>query len=150
MRGLHRHVDDERLLLQCDVIGQLKEQHDETGALPVAFGDERQTVAPFGAELRRAPKRRGRVARLMLGGKDKNSDYRILGQPLRAKAHAALLIGAAAPIALYFWDNWSNLDRGVPSSIATGLTRNSMGRLATTPEKRNLGKSATMIFVFAL
>jgi alcohol dehydrogenase (cytochrome c) len=35
-------------------------------------------------------------------------------------------------------------------AIATGLTRNSMGRLATTPEKRNLGKSATIIFVFAL
>jgi hypothetical protein len=35
-------------------------------------------------------------------------------------------------------------------AIATGLTRNSMGRLATTSEKRNLGKSATMIFVFAL
>ena len=35
-------------------------------------------------------------------------------------------------------------------AIATGLTRNSMGRLATTPEKRNLGRSATMIFVFAL
>ena len=35
-------------------------------------------------------------------------------------------------------------------AIATGLTRNSMGRLATTPEKRNLGKTATMIFVFAL
>jgi alcohol dehydrogenase (cytochrome c) len=35
-------------------------------------------------------------------------------------------------------------------AIATGLTRNSMGRLATTPEKRNLGKSATLIFVFAL
>ena len=35
-------------------------------------------------------------------------------------------------------------------AIATGLTGNSMGRLATTPEKRNLGKSATMIFVFTL
>ena len=35
-------------------------------------------------------------------------------------------------------------------AIATGLTRNSMGRLATTPEKRNLGRSATMIFVFTL
>jgi alcohol dehydrogenase (cytochrome c) len=35
-------------------------------------------------------------------------------------------------------------------AIATGLTRNSMGRLATTPEKRNLGRSATMIFVFSL
>jgi alcohol dehydrogenase (cytochrome c) len=35
-------------------------------------------------------------------------------------------------------------------AIATGLTGNSIGRLATTPEKRNLGKSATMIFVFTL
>jgi len=35
-------------------------------------------------------------------------------------------------------------------AIATGLTRNSMGRLATTPEKRNLGKSATMLFVFSM
>jgi alcohol dehydrogenase (cytochrome c) len=35
-------------------------------------------------------------------------------------------------------------------AIATGLTRNSMGRLATTPEKRNLGRSATLIFVFTL
>jgi alcohol dehydrogenase (cytochrome c) len=35
-------------------------------------------------------------------------------------------------------------------AIATGLTRNSMGRVATTPELRNLGKTATMIFVFAL
>jgi alcohol dehydrogenase (cytochrome c) len=35
-------------------------------------------------------------------------------------------------------------------AIATGLTGNSVGRLATTPEKRNLGKSATMIFVFSL
>jgi len=35
-------------------------------------------------------------------------------------------------------------------AIATGLTRNSMGRLATTPEKRNLGRNATMIFVFSL
>jgi alcohol dehydrogenase (cytochrome c) len=35
-------------------------------------------------------------------------------------------------------------------AIATGLTRNSMGRVATTPELRNLGKSATMIFVFGL
>lgn len=35
-------------------------------------------------------------------------------------------------------------------AIATGLTRNSMGRLATTPEKRNLGRSATMLFVFSL
>ncbi len=33
---------------------------------------------------------------IILGGKDKGSDYTVLGDPLRAKAHAALLIGAAA------------------------------------------------------
>ena len=32
-------------------------------------------------------------------------------------------------------------------AIATGLTRNQMGRVATTPELKNFGKSATMIFV---
>ena len=34
---------------------------------------------------------------VILGGKDKNSDYTILREPLHTKAHAALLIGAAAP-----------------------------------------------------
>ena len=33
---------------------------------------------------------------MILGGKDKNSDYTLLAAPLKAKAHAALLIGAAA------------------------------------------------------
>ncbi len=33
---------------------------------------------------------------IILGGKDKDSDYTVLRQPLRAKARAALLIGAAA------------------------------------------------------
>ena len=33
---------------------------------------------------------------IILGGKDKNSDYSPLAEPLRAKAHGALLIGAAA------------------------------------------------------
>jgi UDP-N-acetylmuramoylalanine--D-glutamate ligase len=33
---------------------------------------------------------------VILGGKDKNSDYTVLAEPLKAKAHAALLIGAAA------------------------------------------------------
>jgi UDP-N-acetylmuramoylalanine--D-glutamate ligase len=33
---------------------------------------------------------------VILGGKDKNSDYSVLANPLRAKAHGALLIGAAA------------------------------------------------------
>jgi UDP-N-acetylmuramoylalanine--D-glutamate ligase len=33
---------------------------------------------------------------IILGGKDKGSDYTVLRDPLRAKAHAALLIGAAA------------------------------------------------------
>jgi UDP-N-acetylmuramoylalanine--D-glutamate ligase len=34
---------------------------------------------------------------VILGGKDKGSDYTLLRAPLAAKAHAALLIGAAAP-----------------------------------------------------
>ncbi|HYL37873.1 MAG TPA: UDP-N-acetylmuramoyl-L-alanine--D-glutamate ligase [Bryobacteraceae bacterium] len=34
---------------------------------------------------------------IILGGKDKGSDYTVLRDPLRAKARAALLIGAAAP-----------------------------------------------------
>ena len=33
---------------------------------------------------------------IILGGKDKDSDYTVLRDPLREKAHAALLIGAAA------------------------------------------------------
>jgi UDP-N-acetylmuramoylalanine--D-glutamate ligase len=33
---------------------------------------------------------------VILGGKDKGSDYSVLAGPLQAKAHAALLIGAAA------------------------------------------------------
>lgn len=33
---------------------------------------------------------------IILGGKDKNSDYTPLAQPLQSKAHGALLIGAAA------------------------------------------------------
>ncbi len=33
---------------------------------------------------------------IILGGKDKNSDYTVLREPLHAKARAALLIGAAA------------------------------------------------------
>ncbi len=34
---------------------------------------------------------------VILGGKDKGSDYTPLREPLRRKAHAALLVGAAAP-----------------------------------------------------
>jgi UDP-N-acetylmuramoylalanine--D-glutamate ligase len=34
---------------------------------------------------------------IILGGKDKGSDYTVLREPLRAKARAVLLIGAAAP-----------------------------------------------------
>ena len=34
---------------------------------------------------------------ILLGGKDKNSDFTVLREPLHAKARAALLIGSAAP-----------------------------------------------------
>jgi UDP-N-acetylmuramoylalanine--D-glutamate ligase len=43
---------------------------------------------------------------IILGGKDKDSDFTVLREPLRAKARAALLIGAAAPkIARQLGDN---------------------------------------------
>jgi UDP-N-acetylmuramoylalanine--D-glutamate ligase len=35
---------------------------------------------------------------IILGGKDKGSDYTVLREPLHQKAHAALLIGAATPL----------------------------------------------------
>jgi glucose dehydrogenase len=35
-------------------------------------------------------------------------------------------------------------------AIATGLTRNQIGRLANSPEMKNLAKNATMLFVFGL
>jgi hypothetical protein len=35
---------------------------------------------------------------------------------------APLLFGAAAPIGLFLWDNYDNLDKGVPSSIGLGLS----------------------------
>jgi hypothetical protein len=35
-------------------------------------------------------------------------------------------------------------------AIATGLTRNQVGRLANSPETRSLAKHATMLFVFGL
>jgi alcohol dehydrogenase (cytochrome c) len=35
-------------------------------------------------------------------------------------------------------------------AIATGLTRNQTGRIANTPELRNFGRTATMVFVFGL
>ncbi len=34
---------------------------------------------------------------------------------------APLLLGAAAPVGIYVWDQQAQFDRGVPSSIATGL-----------------------------
>ena len=34
---------------------------------------------------------------------------------------APLALGAAAPIGVYLWDNYDEFDRGVPSSMATGL-----------------------------
>ena len=35
-------------------------------------------------------------------------------------------------------------------AIATGLTRNQIGRIANSPELKNLAKNATMMFVFGL
>jgi alcohol dehydrogenase (cytochrome c) len=35
-------------------------------------------------------------------------------------------------------------------AIATGLTRNQIGRIANSPELKNLAKNATLLFVFGL
>ncbi len=35
-------------------------------------------------------------------------------------------------------------------AVATGLTRNQIGRLVNTPELKTMSKNATMIFVFGL
>jgi alcohol dehydrogenase (cytochrome c) len=35
-------------------------------------------------------------------------------------------------------------------AIATGLTRNQVGKFVNTPEMKTLAKNATMIFVFGL
>ena len=50
---------------------------------------------------------------IILGGKDKGSDYTVLREPLAAKAHAALLIGKAAPkIASHLGDAVRLIDAG--------------------------------------
>jgi hypothetical protein len=41
-----------------------------------------------------------------------------------------LVLGAAVPIGIYFWDDYAQLHRGVPSSIATGLTLGAFEGLA--------------------
>ncbi len=43
---------------------------------------------------------------------------------------APLALGAAAPIGVYFWDDYSKLHKGVPSSIATGLSLGAIEGLA--------------------
>ena len=48
---------------------------------------------------------------IILGGKDKHSDYTVLREPLRAKARGALLIGAAAPLIADALHGFVSLDR---------------------------------------
>ena len=43
---------------------------------------------------------------------------------------APIAFGAAAPVGLYFWDDYDNLHRGVPASIATGLVLGGVEGLA--------------------
>jgi multisubunit Na+/H+ antiporter MnhB subunit len=43
---------------------------------------------------------------------------------------APLAIGAAIPIGIYFWDDYAQLHRGVPSSIATGLSLGALEGIA--------------------
>jgi len=45
---------------------------------------------------------------------------------------APLVLGAAAPIGVYFWDDYDALHRGVPASISTGLVLGAIEGLAIT------------------
>jgi UDP-N-acetylmuramoylalanine--D-glutamate ligase len=61
---------------------------------------------------------------LILGGKDKDSDYTALREPLRAKARAALLIGAAAPkIAKHLGDSVPIIQCGTLASAVDLASR---------------------------
>jgi UDP-N-acetylmuramoylalanine--D-glutamate ligase len=61
---------------------------------------------------------------IILGGKDKDSDYTVLREPLRAKARAALLIGAAAPkIAKHLGDAVPIIQAGALASAVDRASR---------------------------
>ena len=61
---------------------------------------------------------------LILGGKDKDSDYSVLREPLRAKARAALLIGAAAPkIAKHLGDSVPIIQAGTLAAAVDRASR---------------------------
>jgi UDP-N-acetylmuramoylalanine--D-glutamate ligase len=61
---------------------------------------------------------------LILGGKDKDSDYTALREPLRAKAGAVLLIGAAAPkIAKHLGDSVPIIQCGTLASAVDLASR---------------------------
>jgi UDP-N-acetylmuramoylalanine--D-glutamate ligase len=61
---------------------------------------------------------------LVLGGKDKDSDYSVLREPLRAKARAALLIGAAAPkIAKHLGDSVPIIQAGTLAAAVDRASR---------------------------
>jgi UDP-N-acetylmuramoylalanine--D-glutamate ligase len=65
---------------------------------------------------------------IILGGKDKGSDYTVLRGPLHSKAHAALLIGAAAPLIR------SALEGSVPL-IDSGTIENAIRYAASKAEQ---------------
>ena len=61
---------------------------------------------------------------IILGGKDKDSDYTVLREPLRQKARAALLIGSAAPkIAKHLGDSVPVLQCGNLAAAIDGASR---------------------------
>jgi UDP-N-acetylmuramoylalanine--D-glutamate ligase len=61
---------------------------------------------------------------IILGGKDKDSDYSVLREPLRAKARAALLIGAAAPkIAKHLGDSVPIIQAGTLAAAVDRASR---------------------------
>jgi UDP-N-acetylmuramoylalanine--D-glutamate ligase len=64
---------------------------------------------------------------IILGGKDKDSDYTVLREPLRAKARAALLIGAAAPkIAKHLGDSVPIIQSGTLAAAVDRASRSAV------------------------
>jgi UDP-N-acetylmuramoylalanine--D-glutamate ligase len=64
---------------------------------------------------------------IILGGKDKDSDYTVLREPLRAKARAALLIGAAAPkIAKHLGDSVPIIQAGTLAAAIDQASRSAI------------------------
>ena len=109
LRGRHNY---ENVMAAALIAGRAGAQHEQIAAAAVKFAPVEHRLEPVreidGVAYYNDSKATSVDATLkaidafpgglwiILGGKDKGSDYTVLREPLRAKARAALLIGAAA------------------------------------------------------